>query len=165
MWRNTHEYQTSPCFDFQIVNKGMQPADKLSLLQSLRLDGLIAALLEQQAALPAADRDAEFDTALAQLVAAAGHELCSALDGATADAVRAAALNLLESYLPLMLPFFAVQYDMDDDPAGNISGALALELIPFATEFLALLRKEKKRDAAVVERLRVFLFKMLQGIF
>jgi hypothetical protein len=136
----------------------MPVMDKLSMLQTLSLDGFLSTLL------PSMGSDLDFDTTLAQLLTSIGHEFCETINTSSlSDDGRALAWTLLQKYLPLLLPFLNVQYDPDDDPSGNESGALASEVVPFITEYFAILKKEKKRDPSSIGSMREFLFKLLQG--
>ncbi|WFD30897.1 pre-tRNA nuclear export protein [Malassezia sp. CBS 17886] len=122
----------------EIVAKGMKPADKLALLQALDLDGVLAGLESSTRAM-GDEGGVELREHLARLVNALCTELCKiAEDPATADAeTRDVAQAKLLVLLPLMLAFFADEYD---EPTEQVLSGLHL--------VLGLYKKDRRQEAA-----------------
>lgn len=96
----------------EIVSKGMKPADKLSLIQGLKLDEVIASL-ESSTRGTSNDAQTELREHLAKLVNALCTELCkicednAGAEGETRDVANAKLLDLLQ----LVLAFLQDEYD------------------------------------------------------
>lgn len=103
-----------------IVSKGMKPADKLSLAQALNLPQVITPLESRTRTGPSAqngqsdtsDSNIEFREHLAHLTNGLVLEMCKILEESAAEeSTRAAAEDLLNSLLPLVLAFLSDEYD------------------------------------------------------
>ena len=143
----------------------MLPADKLALLKSLQLHSVLGSFLSSTLG-----REMDFDTAIVQLLASIGHEICIAYEDAintTNSVLKQEAWSLLESYLPLIIPFFQVQYSEDEDPLGSNSGELILEIVSFLTEFINLVKREKRANtlsASQQQELKTFFPTLMQAV-
>lgn len=112
----------------EIVSKGMKPADKLALIQGLKLDEVIATLESStRTAGNGDDTPVELREHLAKLVNAVSTELCKIAEdqaGAEAETREAAQTKLLD-FLQLVLAFLQDEYD---EPAEQVLPSIHLVL-------------------------------------
>ncbi|ORY70065.1 armadillo-type protein [Pseudomassariella vexata] len=118
----------------EIVGKKMRPADKIEMIAFLNLGEIIAQLiasppLNEFKGTPQYDTD--LGEAVAKLVNTVLADLVRVLeDRTTDDATRGKANQLLQDFLPLLLRFFADEYD-----------EICSTVIPSLTDILTYLRK------------------------
>ncbi|RKO91340.1 armadillo-type protein [Blyttiomyces helicus] len=113
----------------EIVSKGMKPADKLALLQSMDLAAILSRTWSDED-----DEDIVFAEQVAKLVNAIGIELCRCWkEFDAADAGRPVALSLIAAVFPYLIAFLKHEYD-------DVSS----ELFPFVASYTMLLKTQKK---------------------
>ncbi|KAI8146411.1 armadillo-type protein [Fennellomyces sp. T-0311] len=128
-----------------VVSKGMQPLDKLRMIQMLSLTDTMGRL----------DRsDPEFVEQLARLTNVLGIELCKIyLDGSVQADGKAAAYALIEQAIPFLLEFLGDEYD-DTSTA----------VFAFVNDMLTIFKKQKRAMQAFSQSQIEFLGRLLEVI-
>lgn len=130
----------------EIVSKGMKPADKLALIQGLKLDEVVASLesstrsAAQGGGTGSEDAASELREHLAKLVNVVSIELCKIAEdqaGAEAETREVAQAKLLD-FLQLVLAFLQDEYD---EPVEQVLPSIHL--------VLSLYKKNKRQGDAV----------------
>lgn len=131
---------------YELISKGMPPADKLELIRVLNVSEIITQLLSADDASrnttsnghSGGDDQAElFKEKLARLLNVLGSELTKIVDEASAtDAQRETALASALTLRPLTLRFLDDEYD---DTSATV--------IPFLQNLFSIYKREKKRNA------------------
>ncbi|KAH6581998.1 hypothetical protein BASA50_000428 [Batrachochytrium salamandrivorans] len=124
----------------EIVGKGMKVADKLKLLQLLRLPAVIGTF---------ESGSVEFDEQAAKLVNSIGMELCHCCQEGQSSLEREQSLVVLQQLFPFLITYLANEYD------DTVSA-----LLPFVQSLLLLMKRIK--GPTVTQEQREFLIQLLQ---
>lgn len=140
----------------EIVGKKMNPSEKIGLIMFLNLAEVVGQLINSPAL--ADQKTSEYDNDLAETVAKLVNnilfDIVRILDNeAVDDQTRQRADELLQTFTPFLLRFFADQYD-----------EVCSTVIPSLTELLTYFRKLQKRNGSVPQQYATMLPPVLEAI-
>ncbi|KAG2221392.1 hypothetical protein INT45_012643 [Circinella minor] len=128
-----------------VVSKGMQPLDKLQMIQMLRLTDTMGRLERS---------DPEFVENLARLTNVLGIELCKIyMDNSVQPEGKAATYALIEQAIPFLLEFLGDEYD-DTSTA----------VFAFVNDMLTIFKKQKRAMQPFSQSQQEFLGRLLEVI-